>query len=323
VIADVTVVIPTHNRRRLLMRTLHSVLGQQDVHVEVVVVDDGGSDGTEAAVAALADPRVTLARHPTARGVSAARNTGIEMASAAWLAFVDDDDLWAPGKLRSQLDAVSASRSSEWSCTGAVSIDRQCRLIWWAEPPEDPDVSSASLRKNVIPGGGSGVLASRELVEAVGGFDEAMSNLADWDFYTRLGLRSPVAGVPRPLVGYFAHPEGMSNDVRRSELEYPYLEVKYAREREKRQITLDHVERLEYLSSVAFRNGHPWRGVRLQAELVGKHHRYRGAPRAITVGLVPRRLRAALRRAAKAPMPSGWRAEAEAWLAPYASGWLG
>ena len=320
--ADVTVVIPTHNRRRLLMRTLHSVLAQQDVHVQVVVVDDGGSDGTEAAVAGLADPRVTLARHRTARGVSAARNTGIEEASAAWLAFVDDDDLWAPTKLRSQLDAVTAYPSSQWSCTGAVSMDRQCRLIWWAEPPEEPDVSTVLLSKNVIPGGGSGVLASRELVTAAGGFDEALSNLADWDFYTRLGLRSPVAVVSRPLVGYFAHPQGMSNDVKRSELEYPYFEVKYARERAQRQITLDHVEKLQYLSSMAFRSGHPGRGLRIEAELVRQYHRYRGAPRAIAVGLTPRRIRARLRRAAKAPMPSGWRAEAEAWLAPYVSGWL-
>jgi glycosyltransferase involved in cell wall biosynthesis len=320
--ADVTVVIPTHNRRLLLMRTLHSVLAQQDVHVEVVVVDDGGSDGSEAAVAGLADPRVTLVRHPTARGVSAARNTGIEKGSAPWLAFVDDDDLWAPGKLRSQLDAVTAHPSSKWSCTGAVSMDRQCRLVWWAEPPEEPDVDSALLRENVIPGGGSGVLASSELVTAVGGFDEGLSNLADWDFYTRLGLRSPVAAVPRPLVGYFVHPQSMSNDVRRSELEYQYLEVKYARERAERQITLDHENRLLYLSGLAFRSGHRWTGLRMHAELVRQYRRYGRTTRAIAVGLVPTSIRARLRRAVKAPMPSDWRAEAEAWLAPYASGWL-
>src|SRR3954449_11506761 len=134
--ADVTVVIPTHNRRLLLMRTLHSVLAQQHVDIEVVVVDDGGTDGTEAAVAGLADPRVTLIRHPFPRGVSAARNTGIEKSSARWLAFVDDDDLWAPSKLRSQLDVVAAHPSWQWSCTGSVDIDRQCRLSWWAEPPQ-------------------------------------------------------------------------------------------------------------------------------------------------------------------------------------------
>src|SRR3954453_15833744 len=218
--ADVTVVIPTHNRRLLLMRTLHSVLAQQHVDIEVVVVDDGGTDGTEAAVAGLADPRVTLIRHPFPRGVSAARNTGIEKASAPWLAFVDDDDLWAPRKLRSQLDALAAHPSWQWSCPGWVNIHRQCQLISSAQPPGDPDVGDALLAANAIPGGGSGVLASRELTTTVGGFDEAMCNLADWDFYIRLGLRSPVAAVPRPLLGYYVHRDGMAHDARRSDLEY-------------------------------------------------------------------------------------------------------
>jgi glycosyltransferase involved in cell wall biosynthesis len=100
---DVTVVIPTHNRKELLDRTLRSVLAQEDVDLSVVVVDDGSADGTEAFVQALADPRVSVVRHPEARGVSAARNTGIARATTTWLAFVDDDDLWAPTKLRAQL----------------------------------------------------------------------------------------------------------------------------------------------------------------------------------------------------------------------------
>jgi glycosyltransferase involved in cell wall biosynthesis len=319
--ADVTVVIPTHNRRLLLMRTLHSVLTQRDVDLEVVVVDDGGSDGTEAALTGLADPRVTLVRHPSPRGVSAARNTGIEKGSAAWLAFVDDDDLWAPTKLARQLDAVTARPQSQWSCTGAVNFDSQYRLGWWGEPPEEPDLSSILLRQNVIPGGGSGVLASRELVTAVGGFDEALSNLADWDFYTRLALKSPMAAVSRPLLGYFVHPAGMSNDVKRSQLEYHYLEVKYGRELARRGLTLNHEERLRYLSSVAFRTGHRMLGLRMQAELVQRSHRYRHTVRAVAVGMAPVKVRTRLRRTWKAPMPPGWRAETEAWLSPYASDW--
>ena len=183
------------------------------------------------AVAGLADSRVALVRHPQSRGVSAARNTGIETASAPWLAFVDDDDLWAPRKLRSQLDAVAAQPEAQWSCTGTVNIDEECRLLWWTKPPCDPDIGDAMLVGNVVPGGGSSVLASRELTTAVGGFDEDLSNLADWDFYTRLALRSLVAAVSRPLVGYYVHRAGMAHNARRSKLEYPYVEVKYAPER--------------------------------------------------------------------------------------------
>ena len=96
--AEVTVVIPTHNRRALLARTLHSVLAQRHVDLAVVVVDDGGSDGTAKALDDLNDTRVTVVRHDRPRGVSAARNSGIAKAVTPWLAFVDDDDLWAPAQ---------------------------------------------------------------------------------------------------------------------------------------------------------------------------------------------------------------------------------
>ncbi len=320
--AEVTVIIPTHNRRLLLARTLHSVLAQRDVDIEVVVVDDGSSDGTAASVADMGDSRVTLVRHPQLRGVSAARNTGIENACTPWIAFVDDDDLWAPRKLRSQLDAVAAHPSSQWSCTGSVNIDEQCRVLYWAEPPADPDVGDALLAVNVVPGGGSGVLASRELTRAAGGFDEVLSNLADWDFYTRLGLRSPVAVVSRPLLGYYIHRQGMAHNARRSDVEYRYVEAKYERERAQRQVGFDHERRLSYLSDMAFRNGDRWMGLRMNAQRFARYGGYRRALRSLTVGLAPHGLRARLRRAATTPFPSGWREEAEAWLAPYASGWL-
>jgi glycosyltransferase involved in cell wall biosynthesis len=319
--AEVTVVIPTHNRRALLTRTLHSVLAQRDVDTAVVVVDDGGSDGTAKAVDDLNDSRVVVERHDRPRGVSAARNSGIATAVTPWLAFVDDDDLWAPSKLRSQLDALSAHSSAQWSCTGSVNIDRECRLSWWAEPPGEADVGSLLLRQNVIPGGGSGVVASRELTLGVGGFDEALSNLADWDFYIRLGLRSPLAAVSRPLLGYYIHPQGMAHDVRRSELEYRYVEVKYGSQRRQREVTLNHEAWLHYLSRMAYRGGHRRAAIRMSAELVGRYRRWRTLGSVVT-GLTPGQLRPTRGRRADVPLPPGWADEAQAWLAPYACGWF-
>src|SRR5829696_5642514 len=91
----VSVVIPTRNRSQLLSRTLQSALNQEEVAVEVVVVDDG-SDNRDALVPEIEDTRVRLVRHRQRRGPAAARNTGIEAARAPWVAFLDDDDLWAP-----------------------------------------------------------------------------------------------------------------------------------------------------------------------------------------------------------------------------------
>ena len=96
---EVSVVVPTHNRSGLLAQTLHSVLWQRGVDLEVLVVDDGSADDTAEMVAGLADPRIRLLRHDHPQGVSAARNRGVAAASGRWLAFCDDDDLWAPDKL--------------------------------------------------------------------------------------------------------------------------------------------------------------------------------------------------------------------------------
>ncbi|MCW2540929.1 MAG: hypothetical protein JWN95_2654 [Frankiales bacterium] len=318
----VTAIIPTHNRRELLARTLHSVLAQKDVDLRVIVVDDGGSDGSEASIAALDDDRVTYLRHSQPRGVSAARNTGIAAATTTWLAFVDDDDLWSPVKVRSQLEALRADPSAGWSCTGSVNIDPDTRPLGWFQPPTEPDIGSTLLTRNVIPGGGSGVLVSRELTVAAGGFDEALSNLADWDFYIRIGLRSRVASVDRPHLGYYIHPQGMAHDVPRSVREYHYVDVKYGVERRAHGVELERIGWLVYLSGMAYRGGRRWTGMRMHAELVGRHRRWRSL-RAIVMGLAPERLRVS--RASRMPFegPPGWATEAAEWLAPYESGWLG
>jgi glycosyltransferase involved in cell wall biosynthesis len=315
------VIIPTHNRRVLLARTLHSVLNQQDVDLAVVVVDDGGSDGTEAAVAGLKNPRVSVVRHPSPRGVSSARNSGIARAETPWLAFVDDDDLWAPTKLRSQLDALRDEPAAGWSCAGAVQIDGRCRVSGWQAPPTTPEVADQLLSQNVVPGGGSGVVASRELTLSVGGFDEALSNLADWDFYVRLALQSPLAAVDRPHVGYFIHVQGMAHDVDRSAREYRYLDVKYGAERHARDVALNDQTWLSYLAVLAYSGGRRWSGTRMHAELMLRHGQWRSLL-SVGKGLAPLRVRQAHDRGREIVLPQDWGQEATTWLAPYASGWL-
>ena len=93
-------------RRRTPCR---SALAQRDVDVEVVVVDDGSDEDGRRALEALTDSRVRVVRHATREGQSRARNTGIEAARGEWIAFLDDDDLWSPDKLREQLDAAAVA----------------------------------------------------------------------------------------------------------------------------------------------------------------------------------------------------------------------
>lgn len=213
----VTVVIPTRDRPRLLAATLASALAQRDVDLTVVVVDDGGR--TPAGDVAGGDPRVRVLRHPSSRGVSAARNTGLAAATTRWVAFLDDDDLWAPRKLANQLDALRREPSCRWACSTAAPFYRDGTLVTLQRVPESADVAVALLRTNVVPGGGSGVLAETALLREIGGFDETLSNLADWDCWLRLAQRSPVARVDLPDVGYRRHPASMAHAVQERERE--------------------------------------------------------------------------------------------------------
>ena len=102
----VSVVIPTYNRADVLPRAIDSALGQSVADIEVVVVDDGSTDDTEALVADYEDDRLRYVAHETNRGANVARNTGIEAADGEYIAFLDSDDEWKPTKLERQLERL-------------------------------------------------------------------------------------------------------------------------------------------------------------------------------------------------------------------------
>jgi hypothetical protein len=206
-----SVVIPTRDRARLLPAALGSALAQRDVDVEVIVVDDGSADATPALLASLGDQRVRVVRTGRPGGVAAARNLGLAAARGDWVAFLDDDDLWAPLKLARQLDALERTGSA-WSCCGAVVVDCTWRPLRVQAPP--PDLCAQLRGWNAVPGGGSGVVARRHLLASLGGFDTALSILADWDMWLRLAALGPPAVVAVPLVAYRLQGQSLSHGLR-------------------------------------------------------------------------------------------------------------
>jgi glycosyltransferase involved in cell wall biosynthesis len=206
----VSVVVPTHDRERFLRQTLRSVLWQRDVDLDVVVVDDGSPAGqVPAVVAALGDDRVRILRNEVPLGVSAARNLGVAAARGRWLAFCDDDDVWAAGKLRAQL-AAAGDGWPGWVYTGAVNVNEAGRVVG-GRPPLPPDEVAALLpRRNAVPGGGSAVLVDRALLDRAGPFDSRLHNTEDWDLWVRLSRLETPRHVPAPMVGYRVHGGGSS-----------------------------------------------------------------------------------------------------------------
>jgi glycosyltransferase involved in cell wall biosynthesis len=192
--------------------TIRSVLGQRDVEVEVIVVDEGSTDDTAATLAALTDARVRVIRHETPRGVASARNRGAAEASGDWLAFVDDDDLWAPDKLARQLQAAAMS-GRDWAYTGSVNITDYGHIVYGRPPLAPEKVVEALPRYNAIPGGGSNVVVRRATWLQVGPFDTRLRNTEDWEMWIRLAKRGVPACVCRPLVAYRVHESNSSLDV--------------------------------------------------------------------------------------------------------------
>jgi glycosyltransferase involved in cell wall biosynthesis len=222
----VTVVIPTHNRRELLLHAVTSALRQEGVALEVIVVDDGSSDGTAEMLAALTDRRVRVVHHETAQGVSAARNRGIEEARGEWIAFLDDDDLWAPDKLRLQLEAATKT-GCRWVYVGHVNITLSNRVTGGGPPLPPDEVLRRLPQSDVVPGGCSGVVAIRRILEEVGLFDRQLQPLADWDLWLRLARTGAPASVSRPLVAYRVQTASMSMNTSRVQTEFEILARRY------------------------------------------------------------------------------------------------
>ena len=194
---DVSVVIPTRSRWHLLSTAaLPSALEQEDVELEVIVVDDGSSDETPTVSPRSPTLGSSCIRHEPPGGVAVARNAGISGARGRWVSFLDDDDLWAPRKLRAQLDSAEAA-SAVFAYAAGGGLDAARRFLFAVAPPEPATVTAQLLRWNVIWCGCSNVLATTDVVTELGGFDERLVQLADWDLWIRLALAGRAAATFR------------------------------------------------------------------------------------------------------------------------------
>jgi glycosyltransferase involved in cell wall biosynthesis len=213
VTVDVSIVIPTHGRRDLLRAAVHSAMGQRGVTSEIVVVDDGSSDGTSEWLDTHRDARLIVLSHPSPRGVSAARNSGLEVARGRWIAFLDDDDVWAPDKLMCQL-AEAVDKDRGWVYAGDVHVDEQLRTLGGGPPLLPGEAMRLLTAYNTLPSGASNVVVRADVLSSVGVFDTSLRRTEDWDMWLRLAETGPPACVPRPLVAYRHHRRNASTDPR-------------------------------------------------------------------------------------------------------------
>lgn len=233
----VSVVMPVFNAAETLGRAAASVLTQSFADLELILVDDGSSDGSLAAAEALEDPRVKILRHAANRGAAAARNTGVAAARADLIAFHDADDLWVFDKLERQVARLSAAPEAIAVYTGALFYDLAPEKTYAAHRqvlrrPEGAAVLSGDLHAQVIAGNLFNLptlLLRRTAFEACGRFDPAIPANEDWEFSIRLAAQGPILFEPEPLylspqrLGTAGFDGKLSRSARRTLLSFVYI----------------------------------------------------------------------------------------------------
>jgi glycosyltransferase involved in cell wall biosynthesis len=237
---EVSVVIPTHSRWDLLATAaLPAAFGQEDVELEVIVVDDGSTDETAKSLARLEDPRLRVVRHDRPRGVAQARNSGIAAAAGEWIALLDDDDLWAPRKLRTQLDAAAAA-GAVFAYGGAAALAEDRSWVYSLAPPDPETLASVLLERNVLWGGCSNVIVRTDVVRGLGGFDERLFQLTDWDLWIRLSGAGRAAACSVIVVACIEHRRSMLLTSEADVFdEFDYVEEKHRSARDASGLRID------------------------------------------------------------------------------------
>ena len=212
---SVSVILPTFNRTGFLRLTVESVFSQTHSDWELVIADDGSGEETRSYLRTLTDPRVRILWLQHSGNPSKVRNAALAAAGGHYVAFLDSDDIWAAPKLQVQLAALRDHPECRWSYTACVRIDEAGRPLenarlralvlrsgWIFEPLLKLEVAIAMPT----------VMARRDLIQEVGGFDELQLFGEYQDLCLRLALSSEAIAVDEPLCSVRAHREHYSSD---------------------------------------------------------------------------------------------------------------
>lgn len=209
----VSVVIPTYNRRAYVQEAIDSVLAQTYRDFEIIVVDDGSTDGTGEALAACYGDRITYLWQEN-QGESVARNRAIDLARGEFIAFLDSDDVWLPEKLARQVPVLKGSPGAVLVGAEAAAIDKDGHPIerppychGWHERP--PTLESLLLHEQSFPP--SLAVVRRSAVAELGGFDAHIRYGEDWELWLRLRQLGPFVFLPETLTRMREHQNSQWN----------------------------------------------------------------------------------------------------------------
>lgn len=215
----VSVVIPSYNAQRTIARAIQSVLEQDYQSLEIIIADDGSTDSTRQVIGQFHDPRITLVGSSLNRGAAAARNTAIRRASGAYIAFLDADDIWLPGKISTQVRIMERHPKARIATCDCLffSIDGRPKGSFFETrtPCAGENAWRTLLAYNFI--STSTVLARRTDVVELGGFSEMFPIAEDQDLWIGLATLGEVVFTPEILAYYYRQPASLSDRFQKHE----------------------------------------------------------------------------------------------------------
>ncbi len=204
----VSIIIPVYNRSSLLKRALDSLYNQTVAEYEIIVVDDGSTDNT-AEMLRLFFPEINYI-YQSNQGVSAARNKGLEHAKGDWLAFLDSDDEWLPGKLETQINALQLESEFKVCHTEELWVRNGIRVNQMQKHKK----TGGWIFRQCLPlcaMSPSSILIHRSVFDAVGSFDTTLPACEDYDLWLRITAKYPVLYIEEPqIIKYGGHQDQLS-----------------------------------------------------------------------------------------------------------------
>ena len=224
---NISVVIPTYNRIELLKRSIDSVINQTIKPSEIIIVDDGSNDGTEAMVKKQYDSLKIIKQKN--KGVSAARNSGIKASSGEWICFLDSDDEWKNDKLEKQIIAVANNSDYKFFHSNEIWIKNGKRINQKKKHKKyGGDIFKKCLDMcRISP---SSVLIDKSIFEEIGFFNENLVVCEDYELWLRICDKYEVFFIDEPLIFKYGGHQG--------QLSYSIDSIEYHR-----------IKALEYLLS--------------------------------------------------------------------------
>lgn len=229
----VTVILPVYNRIDTVKSSVESVLNQSYTNFELIIIDDGSDDGSKELLESIIDKRIKLIHNSKCKGVSSARNTGLEAANGQYIAYLDSDNMWDSKYLAAMLGAFKKLPDAEAVYSG--------QFLFKGSAEHPYAVRFGSFNRSLLNNRNyidiNSFCYKKELYERIGGFDESLVRLVDYDLIMRISENAQIYSVP-VLLSYYYY-DTAKNTITNTPGYTEYLEIVHNKRDERKEKELN------------------------------------------------------------------------------------